>query len=87
MTAMLLVPRDADAEPSAGASLFVTLFPLVLMVPLFVSVALLVRRSNATQERVRAHMDKMEALTERMVALLEATHGAAPPPPDSHSGR
>ncbi len=88
MTAMLLAPRtDADAEPSGGASIVVTLFPLVLLMPLFVLMLRLVKRTNATQERAHAHMEKMEALTERMVALLEASHSTAPPPPDSLSGR
>jgi hypothetical protein len=85
MTAMLLAPRTDDAEPSGGASIVVTLFPLLLLVPLFVLILRLVKRSHATQERAQAHMEKMEALTERMVALLEASHGTAPSAPESHS--
>lgn len=87
MTAILLIAREPEAEPSTAASLIVALFPLVVLLPFFFILMRLVKRSTATQERARVHMDKMEALTERMVALLEASRGAAPPPPDSHSGR
>lgn len=71
MTAQPRESTPSSTESSPILSLAITFVPIAFLLVLCVPLVRVLRRSIATQSRGLEHMDRMEAKTDRMVALLE----------------